>query len=317
VYAVSGLILDALRAPATDEDAVISDHAQADGRCPRCGGATRQVVAARDRFGGGGAAIVACRECGVAATHPPPPPIPAAAAWAPRGRLPQIATDRILAGELRPLTDRLAAGATVLDVGSGSGARAAALVRGGYRVTALEPDPQEADAARRGLAGRARVVDATVEDLDAAVGDFDGVLLSHVLEHLADPDGTLRALRGRLRRGGIVVAIVPNAGGLEARLLGGRWHGWEPARHRWHFTAVALERVLVEAGFAGVVVRPSGGWRYPASLAYSLAPGLDPQVASGWRRAAGRFLAVALAPAAGIEVAAGHGPQLVATARRA
>jgi SAM-dependent methyltransferase len=286
-------------------------------RCPRCGAALTgaEVVMARDRVTGAAVPVVMCRACGVAATHPPPAPTRAATAWVPRGSLQRTAAELILRAELRPLTDVLEVGASLLDLGSGSGIRAESLVGRGYAVTAVEPDRREAAAARMRLAGRAPVIESTIEELPSELAMFGGALMSHVLEHTGDPDGSLRAIRRRLRPGGILAVMVPNARSIEARAFHGRWHGWEPARHRWHFTARGLVQMLSGAGFVDVDVRAEGGWRYPASLAYSVAPGLDPQVAAGWRTLAGRVLALVLAPVARAEVATGRGPQLVATAR--
>ena len=192
--------------------------------------------------------------------------------------------------------------------------RAAAAARAGYGVTAVEPDPAEAAAARARL-GPDRVIEAR---LDATAGaparEADAVLAWHVLEHLDDLDAGLAGARALLRPGGVLVAAVPNPEGLEARLMGDRWHGWEPARHRWHLGARALGRALGAAGFASASVGPRGGWGYPSSLAFSLAPGLDPQVHRR-RAAAGRALVAALVPAAAAAAALGRGPQLVAVAR--
>lgn len=224
--------------------------------------------------------------------------------------------DRIIRRELRPLTKAVEPGGTMVDIGAGGGDRALVLVRAGYRVTAVEPDPDEAARAAHQLQGRAALLTTTFEALPAGAAGYDGALLSHVLEHLAEPDRTLRLIRDRLRPGGAIAIMVPNAGGLQARLFRGRWHQWEPSRHRWHFTAAVLAEMLRGAGYRDVRVRAAGGWRYPASLAYSLFPRLDPQAPGSPHAAVGRLFAFTLTPVAFAEVAIGRGSQLVATARR-
>jgi 2-polyprenyl-3-methyl-5-hydroxy-6-metoxy-1,4-benzoquinol methylase len=201
-----------------------------------------------------------------------------------------------------------------VDVGAGAGLRAQAAADLGYRVTAVEPDPGEA-ARAGGRPGIARVVARALDEARDRVGPADAVLAWHVLEHLPDLDAGVADLAAPLREGGVLVIGVPNAGGLEARALRGRWHGWEPARHRWHLTGAALGAVLGASGLEVLRLGPSGGWRYPSSLAYSLAPGLDPQRDPG-RGPLGAALAAALVPLALLERAAGAGPQLVAVARR-
>ncbi len=202
----------------------------------------------------------------------------------------------------------------MLDIGGGAGNRARVLARLGYGVTVVEPDPAQAAHARTQLAGVATVCDVGIEDLPPDMALFDAALLSHVLEHLSDPDAVLRDVRQRLRPGGTLVVMVPNAGGFEARAFRGRWHAWEPARHRWHFTRVGLRRLVAQAGFAAVDVRVAGGWRYPSSIAFSIAPRLDPQTFPGMRLV-GAALPFVMSPVARLLVAAGQGGQLVAVAR--
>lgn len=282
-------------------------------QCPGCGRAMAPHVFAADRTGGGPVAIRRCPACGLCHTDAAAAPPPAAATCLPpRGPLRWVA-DAIIRYELGPVRI-LPVGGSILDVGAGSGGRSLRLRRWGYHVTALEPDRAEASTARVALPTDVAVVNATLEEWAGGEEMFDGALMSHVLEHLADPEQELAALRGRLRPGGVLIVTVPNAGGAEARLFRGRWHGWEPARHRWHYTAHALGQLLQRAGYQDVRVRAHGGWMYPASLTYSLLPGLDPQVTTGARARAGRLVAAALIPLALLEVAAGRGPQLVAIA---
>jgi SAM-dependent methyltransferase len=238
--------------------------------------------------------------------------VDAAPAGAPAG-LAGATADRLLRAQLGPLVALRPPPADVIDLGAGAGARAASAGRLGYRVTALEPDPLEAERARA-LLGADRVIAAPLERPPNGLGPFDAAIAWHVLEHVRDLDEALAAAAGLLRPGGDLVAAGPNPLGAEARAFGGRWHGWEPARHRWHLDAAALSSALRASGMADVRVGARGGWGYPAGLAYSLAPGLDPQVHPR-RVVAGRALAAALVPVALAARAAGMGGQLIATAR--
>jgi SAM-dependent methyltransferase len=285
--------------------------------CPRCGGPSRPWTLARDRAGGPPAEVRRCRSrrCGIGFTWPPPLPAPAALAAMPGGALAAALARRLLAAELRPLLARRPPPADLIDLGAGAGARAAAAAAAGYRVVAIEPDPAEAARASAGLDGAARVVAGELAAAAAdGLGPVDAVLAWHVLEHVPDIDRTLAEILSILRPGGVLVAAVPNPGGAEARAFGGRWHGWEPARHRWHLTRGTLARAVAAAGFEAIEARAQGGWRYPASLAFSIAPGLDPQVRPE-RARAGRALAAAMVPAAALTRGLGIGPQLVVSAR--
>lgn len=283
--------------------------------CPRCAAPTREWLRAHDRTGGPDRSIRRCTGCGIGFTSPPPGDAPAAPTRLPEGGPLRTYADHIIRRELTPLTSAVAPDATVLDIGAGGGDRALVLARAGYRVTAVEPDPGEAARARDQLDGSAELLTTTVQDLPADANRYDIALLSHVLEHLPDPDEALALIRERLRPGGAIIIMVPNAGGLQVRIFGGRWHQWEPSRHRWHLTRDVLAEMLARAGYRHIAIHASGGWRYPASLAYSIAPRLDPQAPGSPPAVAGRLLALALVPLALAEVATGRGSQLVATAR--
>lgn len=142
-------------------------------------------------------------------------------------------------------------GARVLDVGCGAGELLQTLQPLGWSVEGIDTD--ESAVARARAAGiQARV--ASLEDAGLPDASFDAVTMSHVLEHVTDPVGTLREARRVLRPGGVLTLLTPNHRSLGHRLFGSGWRGLEPPRHLQVFSRGSLERALRRAGFADVTV---------------------------------------------------------------
>lgn len=288
--------------------------------CPRCGAASVRVARPDDRTGASPRTVRTCISavCSAGFTWPVPDGAPAApASGGLSGALARVVA-RMAAESVSPLTHRLIPGALVVDVGAGSGLRARALAEAGFDVRALEPDPAEAARARVALRGTgAQVVPAPLEELASALDgrQADAVVMWHVLEHVADPDAALAGLADVMRPGGLLMLAVPNRASAEARVFGDAWHGWEPSRHRWHFDEQSLRLVLGASGFGVHDIRTRGGWGYPAGIAFSLAPGLDPQINPS-RALAGRVLVTAMIPVALGARALGRGGQLITVAHR-
>jgi 2-polyprenyl-3-methyl-5-hydroxy-6-metoxy-1,4-benzoquinol methylase len=143
-------------------------------------------------------------------------------------------------------------GRRVLDVGAADGLLSRHLTARGWKVTALEADPQAAAAAEPHCE---RVI---VADLDVAVPaldpPFDAIVCGDVLEHLARPAPALLALAGALAPDGAVVVSVPNVAHVWVRLslLAGRFeYGERGILDRTHlrfFTDRSLRALLAEAG---------------------------------------------------------------------
>jgi demethylmenaquinone methyltransferase/2-methoxy-6-polyprenyl-1,4-benzoquinol methylase len=176
------------------------------------------------------------------------------------------------------------ADARVLDVATGTGAIARALVRRyGCRVVGVDQSPQMLDGAREriekaGLADRIELRLGSAEELDFAEGSFDALTTGYLVRYLDDPLRTLTDLLRLVRPGGpfalLDFAVPPN---VAAR---GLWHvytgvglpvlgrlvspGWgEVGRYlRPSITAFgdayppgALRELLTEAGGANVQTR--------------------------------------------------------------
>ena len=222
--------------------------------CPACGGALspwRRVPASEPALGERTFILLRCAVCGSARTDGEPVSgLHDSGAYGPGApRLSRVA--RPLLGtfdtQRLALLDRvLAPGARVLDAGAGRGRWVLAARARGYDAFGLEPSARGRAAA---AAIGAPVEQGDIETATIEAGSLDAVSIWHVLEHLEEPDQALARLRAWLRPGGVVLVGVPNLASLQARLGGTRWFHLDVPRHRTHFTASGLRRLLERAGF--------------------------------------------------------------------
>ena len=134
----------------------------------------------------------------------------------------------------------LARGAAILEAGCGSGGNLRMLARRGP-VCAMDIDDQAVQFAQ--ARGIGEVAHGRLPD-QIPFGDrsFDLVLMTDVLEHLDDDGAALRALRERLRPGGLLLLTVP-----AFRCL---WSPHDVAHHhRRRYRAGQLRKVVSEAGY--------------------------------------------------------------------
>lgn len=140
----------------------------------------------------------------------------------------------------------------LLDVGCGRGDLAGWFAQRGWSVAGVEPAE---DAVRQARARGIEMHHGTLDDAPWPPGSFDAVTFNHALEHVPDPQLTLRQAAAMVRPGGLVVVSVPNFGAWQRRLFGSAWFPLDLPRHLQHFDRVSLPRMASAAGLEPCEVR--------------------------------------------------------------
>jgi SAM-dependent methyltransferase len=146
-------------------------------------------------------------------------------------------------------------GQRVLDVGAGTGALTAELVRRGADVAAADPSPPFVEALRRRLPG-IEVEAAPAEELPWPDESFDAVLAQLVIGFVSDQEAAAAEFRRSARTGGVVAVCMWMEGGLElarplrdARLAVAPEAPPPPVRYR---SSEEMEALLAGAGLRDV-----------------------------------------------------------------
>ncbi|MEI7932903.1 MAG: methyltransferase domain-containing protein [Alphaproteobacteria bacterium] len=106
-----------------------------------------------------------------------------------------------------------------------------------------------ADAAMRARGGYALFGPAIDRLKDFPEGFFDGVLMSSILEHEANPKALLRGVHRVLADGGKLYLKQPNFGSSNRKLTGAKWCGFRYPDHVNYFTIPQMRRMAEEAGY--------------------------------------------------------------------
>lgn len=148
---------------------------------------------------------------------------------------------RALLNRLHPDRGRL------LELGSSMGFLLDSFRRDGWDVLGVDPDKNGCRYATQRLG--IPTIPATLESADLPENSAQVVVMLHVIEHVPDPVGTLRAIHRVLMPGGHLVLETPRYDTLTYKLLGRRERSLSCDGHIFFFTTESLSRVYTRAGF--------------------------------------------------------------------
>ena len=143
---------------------------------------------------------------------------------------------------------------SILDIGCGNGALGERLRQAREcHIVGITYSQQEAELANVRLS---RVICADLNSFDFSdLGQFDCVIMSHILEHLYSPESFLERLKCVLRPESAVVVALPNVLFWKQRkeFVKGRWRyqdgGIMDRTHFRFFDCVSSKELLVHSGY--------------------------------------------------------------------
>ncbi len=135
----------------------------------------------------------------------------------------------------------------LLDVGCGGGRFLNRMKKRGWQVEGTDFDEQATKKVTARYSIQTHVGDLPQCALPA--NSFDVITMSQTIEHLYDPQSTLRECLRVLKPGGLLVMTTPNVNSLGASEFGPYWRGWEAPRHLHLFSVESLKKLSERAGF--------------------------------------------------------------------
>jgi len=142
-------------------------------------------------------------------------------------------------------------GKSVLDIGCNEGRTLKQYAGNGFQAEGTELN--EKAAARARAAGFAVFTGPLEQFAPAAL--YDVAVLSNVLEHVADPQAMLIAVRRLLNPGGQLWISCPNSESWLRRVFGRWWIHWHVPFHLTQFSSRTLGDLLAASGFELVEMR--------------------------------------------------------------
>ena len=137
----------------------------------------------------------------------------------------------------------------LLEIGCGNGSMLNYMRSLGWRAEGLDVDPAAVAQARD---KNLTVSCGTLEEQRYEDNIFDAVVMSHVIEHVPDPEGLLSECRRVLKPGGVLSLVTPNIESAGSRYFGRSWLHLDPPRHLVLYNCGTLHRLARKAGFTKI-----------------------------------------------------------------
>ena len=138
---------------------------------------------------------------------------------------------------------------TLLDFGCGNGSLMTKARDAGWHVIGLDFD---AEAVKVAEASGLEAYLGGIDTLCQWQTTFDVITLSHVVEHVHDPEALLKACCERLKPGGFLWIETPNLDSQGHKVYGSDWRDLDPPRHLVLFTPKTLFQLLIRCGFVSI-----------------------------------------------------------------
>lgn len=166
----------------------------------------------------------------------------------------------------------------ILDVGAAAGFFLKVAKDHGWETYGVEPSKWSVDFGNRNY--DVNIKRGTLDNVKFRERFFDVVTMWDVLEHVPDPQPTLKEIYRVLKPGGYLVVNYPDIGTPLAKLMGSKWW-FLLSVHLFYFDKNSMTKILEDAGFVDPIFKPH--WQ-------SLSLGYLAKMVSLYSKAASSFL---------------------------
>lgn len=135
----------------------------------------------------------------------------------------------------------------ILDIGCATGFFLDAARQRGWDCFGVELSPYSSDIARKKI-GQERIVTGRLEEAGFNDDFFDAVVMTDLIEHVADVRPFIDEVARILKPGGIVAITTPDPDCLSCRLMGKHWPHYK-LEHLYYYSRKALGLLLEPTGF--------------------------------------------------------------------
>lgn len=133
----------------------------------------------------------------------------------------------------------------LLDVGCGGGFLVQAANEMGFQASGIEANAGMVSwACERGIP----IEQGDIQHKLAVREKYDIIVLSAVLEHVANPASLLIGCKKILKSNGVILVSQASFDGLLPRVFPWGWYGWQPKEHYWHFTPDSFSHLAASCG---------------------------------------------------------------------
>lgn len=212
--------------------------------------------------------IVQCKKCGLIYLNPQPSPEEIKnlylkdyfdIAYLQKESCARLMSD---ARELLKEIERYRQPGKILDIGAAGGHYLKAAQERGWETFGVELSSYATSWAKENLG--LKIFTGILEEANFPDDFFDVIIMSHTLEHLFEPLGTLRKAYQILKNNGLIYINVPNVNLLKTQIeKRGKLGALSEEEHLFWFSLKTLKAILEKAGFkiirvrSGPSIRPS------------------------------------------------------------
>lgn len=135
------------------------------------------------------------------------------------------------------LIKRYTNGKNILDYGCGTGEFLYQCQKNGFETIGYEPNQgAKLQTQKKGI--------RTINDLKDPKSEYDVITAWHVIEHVQDLRETVKTLKSKLKKDGVLVIAVPNLNSFDSHHYKEFWAALDVPRHLYHFTKTTFGKLV-------------------------------------------------------------------------